>query len=193
MRIIAGQFRHRPLLSPKDDSIRPTSDRVRESIFNIISSRLGPSLTEIQVLDLFAGTGALGFEALSRGAAFTTFVETGAQARGIIREQIEKFGVGGQSKLLRRDATNLGSRGNFKPIHLLFADPPYAQGLGEAAISSAIEGDWLAPNCLIIWEEKRGCEIQQLDGLKLLDKRDYGQTSVHIFAYAGSLAAEEPV
>src|ERR1700689_294962 len=108
MRIVAGRFRGKALLSPKDESIRPTADRVREAIFNILASRFGQDFAGLRVLDLFAGTGALGLEALSRGAAHAVFVDDGAEARGLIRDHIEAFGVAGSSKLLRRDATDLG-------------------------------------------------------------------------------------
>ena len=105
MRIVAGKFRGKALLSPTDDSIRPTSDRARESVFNILASRIGVHLDGLKVLDLFAGTGALGLEAISRGASGAVFVDTGAEARGIIRDHIEAFGIAGIAKLLRRDAT----------------------------------------------------------------------------------------
>jgi 16S rRNA (guanine966-N2)-methyltransferase len=135
MRIVAGKFRGKQLNSPSDDSIRPTSDRVRESVFNILGSRLGPVLTEKRVLDLFAGTGALGFEALSRGASHVTFVDTGAESRGLIRDHIQAFGAAGITKLLRRDATALGKPGTFGQFDLIFLDPPYAQEMGEKALA----------------------------------------------------------
>src|SRR6185312_6628571 len=106
MRIVGGKFRGKTLLSPEDQSIRPTADRAREAVFNILASRLGPGLDGRRVLDLFAGTGALGLEALSRGAAFVVFVDTGAEARGLVRDHIEAFGAGGVTKLLLRDATD---------------------------------------------------------------------------------------
>ncbi|HVW92430.1 MAG TPA: RsmD family RNA methyltransferase, partial [Devosia sp.] len=145
MRIVAGKFRGKTLLSPRDDSIRPTADRAREAIFNILSSRMGPVLDGRRVLDLFAGTGALGLEALSRGAANVVFVDNGAEARGLIRDHIEAFGAGGVTKLLRRDATELGPVGSMKPFDLVFLDPPYGKGLGERALVSAKAGGWLAP------------------------------------------------
>ena len=135
MRIIGGKFRGKTLSSPSDDSIRPTSDRARESIFNILGSRLGPVLAGKRVLDLFAGTGALGLEALSRGAEHVTFVDTGAEARGLIRDHIQAFGAAGITKLLRRDATALGTPGTFGQFDLIFLDPPYNQGLGEKALA----------------------------------------------------------
>ena len=137
MRIVAGKFRGKALTSPEDDSIRPTADRVRESVFNILASRLGPSFEGLRVLDLFAGTGALGLEALSRGATHVIFVDTGAEARGLIRDHIEAFGAGGVSKLLRRDATALGDAGTMGPVDLVFLDPPYGKGLGEQALGLA--------------------------------------------------------
>src|SRR3954465_7933479 len=136
MRIVAGKFRGKTLTSPSDASIRPTADRVRESMFNILSSRLGPVFDGVRVLDLFAGTGALGLEALSRGAAHVTFVDMGAEARGLIRDHIEAFGAGGITKLLRRDATALGAAGTLGPVDLVFLDPPYGMGLGELALVS---------------------------------------------------------
>src|SRR5690606_21848963 len=143
MRIVAGKFRGKHLTSPSDESIRPTADRVRESMFNILASRLGPVFSGIRVLDLFAGTGALGLEALSRGAAHVTFVDTGAEARGLIRDHIEAFGAGGITKLLRRDATALGTPGTFGQFDLVFLDPPYSHGLGEQALAGLAANGWL--------------------------------------------------
>src|ERR1700709_1075179 len=137
MRIVAGKFRGKALLSPRDESIRPTADRVREAVFNILASRMGPSLDGKRVLDLFAGTGALGLEALSRGAANAGLVDDGAEAAGLIRDHIEAFGAGGVAKLLRRDATDLGLAGTMGPCDLIFLDPPHGKGLGERALVSA--------------------------------------------------------
>lgn len=131
MRIVAGKFRGKALLSPSDDSIRPTSDRARELMFNILASRIGVHLDGVKVLDLFAGTGALGLEALSRGASGAVFVDIGAELRGLIRDHIEAFGIAGIAKLLRRDATALGVAGTMGPFDLVFLDPPYGQGLGS--------------------------------------------------------------
>src|SRR3569623_3542098 len=150
MRIVAGKFRGKTLLSPKDESIRPTADRVREAKFNILASRLGPSLDGRRALDLFAGTGALGREALSRGASNVVFVDIGAEARGLIRDHIEAFGAGGTTKLLRRDATDLGPAGSIRPFDLVFLDPPFGGGLGEQALASARAGGWLAREAAIV-------------------------------------------
>lgn len=179
MRIVAGKFRGRALLSPADLSIRPTADRVRESMFNILASRLGPNLDGKRVLDLFAGTGALGLEALSRGAAHVVFVDTGAEARGLIRDHIEAFGVGGVTKLLRRDATALGPAGTMGPMQLVFLDPPYGKGLGEKALLALTQGDWLAPDATIVLEEAADATLRLPAGFILNDRRQYGAAAIH--------------
>jgi 16S rRNA (guanine966-N2)-methyltransferase len=179
MRIVAGRFRGKTLLSPGDASIRPTADRVREAVFNIIASRLGPRLDGRRVLDLFAGTGALGLEALSRGAARAVFVDNGAEARGLIRDQIEAFGVAGIAKLLRRDATDLGPAGSFGEFDLVFLDPPYGKGLGERALVAARAGGWLAPDALIVLEEGSGVALDLPTGFAVEDRREYGAAAVH--------------
>lgn len=185
MRIVAGRFRGKQLISPKSDDIRPTSDRVRESLFNILASRLGPNFDGLRVLDLFAGTGALGLEALSRGASFAAFVDTGIEARGIIRQHIESFGLGGQTKLLKRDATALGPMEKFKAFDLVFLDPPYEQELGDQALAEAVKHGWSSPDALIIFEERKGVVPKFPQGIEIEDQRDYGDTSIHILRYVG--------
>ncbi len=182
MRIIAGKFRGKALTSPEDDSIRPTADRVRESLFNILASRLGPNFDGLRVLDLFAGTGALGLEALSRGASNVVFVDTGAEARGLIRDHIEKFGAGGVTKLLRRDATSLGPAGTMGPVDLVFLDPPYGQGLGELALVSLAAGGWLKPETLLVLEESSAATIALPSGFTLEGRREYGAAAIHILS-----------
>ena len=179
MRIIGGKFRGKVLTSPEDDSIRPTADRTRESVFNILASRLGASLDGLRVLDLFAGTGALGLEALSRGASHVTFVDTGADARGLIRDHIEAFGAGGVAKLLRRDATALGEAGTMGPVDLVFLDPPYGKGLAEQALVSLRNGGWLKPQTLVVVEESSEVPVLLPDGFVLDDRREYGAAAVH--------------
>jgi 16S rRNA (guanine966-N2)-methyltransferase len=182
MRIVAGKFRGKQLSSPEDDSIRPTADRVRESVFNILASRFGPNFDGLRVLDLFAGTGALGLEALSRGASNVVFVDTGAEARGLIRDHIEAFGAGGVAKLLRRDATSLGPAGTMGPVGLVFLDPPYGKGLGEQALVSLKAGGWLKPETLLVLEESSETILNLPEGFTLDDRREYGAAAVHFLS-----------
>ncbi|WP_112320767.1 16S rRNA (guanine(966)-N(2))-methyltransferase RsmD [Oceanibium sediminis] len=181
MRIIGGRHRGTALASVgKGDEgahLRPTTDRVRESLFNLLAHGDYPPLEGARVLDLFAGTGALGFEALSRGAGPVLFVDAGLKARALIRENADKLGVTGQVKIFRRDATRLGEVQG-KPYGLVFLDPPYGKGLGEKALSAALQGGWIAPGALIVWEE--GTDIAPPEGVMLRDSRRYGDTTVHI-------------
>jgi 16S rRNA (guanine966-N2)-methyltransferase len=185
MRIVSGQYRGRALATPKSDAIRPTSDRLRETIFNMLqhASFINGQdvLTGAHVLDLFAGTGALGIEALSRGAAFAAFVDEGAEARGLLRENIEQIGLGGVTRVLKRNATKLGVIETFAPFTLVFADPPYGKGLGEAALNSAIAGAWLAPGAIIVLEERHDVSVALPKELIMLDRRVAGEGQV-IFA-----------
>ena len=184
MRIVGGKFRGKVLTSPEDDSIRPTADRTRESVFNILASRLGPNLDGLRVLDLFAGTGALGLEALSRGASHVTFVDTAAEARGLIRDHIEAFGAGGIAKLLRRDATALGPAGTLGPVDLVFLDPPYGKGLGEQALASLRDNGWLKPETVLVLEESVDVPVALPEGYALDDRREYGAAAVHFISPA---------
>lgn len=182
MRIVGGEFRGRGLATPKDDAIRPTSDRARESLFNVLAHRHADRLLGARVLDLFAGTGALGVEALSRGASYCVFVEESVDGRSLIRTNIEAFGLTGRTKILRRDATRMGSAGTFQPFGLLFADPPYGKGLGDRALRAAAEGGWLTPDALCIVEEAIDAEFDAGDAFRLIDRRDYGVTTMRILA-----------
>jgi 16S rRNA (guanine966-N2)-methyltransferase len=128
------------------------------------------------VLDLFAGTGALGLEAISRGAGHALFVENAADARGIIRANIEALGLTGVTRVLRRDATDLGSAGTVPPSDLVFCDPPYGRGLGEAALASAAAGGWLAPDALCVLEERAAVDIVLPPGFELLERRQAGES-----------------
>lgn len=184
MRIVAGRFKGKQLDTPKSGDIRPTADRVREAVFSIIGSRLSPNLDGMYVLDLFAGTGAMGLEALSRGALHCVFVDTGIEARGLIRGHIESFGIGGQTKLLKRDATDLGPVERMKPAQLVFIDPPYGQGLGERALAAAVAGGWLATDALIVIEERRDVEIEAPQGTEIVDHREYADTAVTFLTLA---------
>jgi len=192
MRIVAGRFRGKALLPPSDASIRPTSDRAREAMFNILASRIGVHLDGLKVLDLFAGTGALGLEALSRGAASVVFVDIGAEARGLIRDHIEAFGAGGIAKLLRRDATALGPAGTMGPFDLVFLDPPYGKGLGEGALASLRQGGWLAPGATLVLEEAAEAELHLPEGFELDDRREYGAAAVHFIRLPQGPADDVP-
>lgn len=195
MRIVAGKFRGRALAAPESANVRPTADRVREAVFNIVASRIGPNLTGLSVLDLFAGTGAMGIEALSRGAEGCVFVDSGVEARALLRENIQRFGVAGRARLLRRDATDLGAAGNLGPFHLVFADPPYRRNLGEAALASAVSGGWLADDALAVLEEARDAVFVPPEGFTVLDERNYGDTKVSFIGLSADRAeadADDP-
>ena len=182
MRIVGGQFRGRALSAPQSTTTRPTSDRVREAVFNILAHGIADfSLEGIKVLDLFAGTGALGIEALSRGASFCMFVEEEAAARGTIRENVDNFGLTGITKIFRRDATDLGPAGKYAGYALVFADPPYDCGLGPKALASAAAGGWLLPNAIAVIEERAGTTIELPASFAHLDTRTWGDTQV-VFA-----------
>lgn len=180
MRIVGGRFGGRPLVSPKPGigAIRPTSDRLRESLFNVLAHGYDDAVAGARVLDLFAGTGAMAFEALSRGAAFTLLVDDGAEARGLIRENQMALGLAGLSRIFRRDATKLGPISAMAPFDLVFCDPPYRKGLGERALASAREGGWLAKGALVLFEEAAGAEIALPEGFEEIERRDYGETQV---------------
>ncbi len=181
MRIVGGRLRGRSLVGPKSDAIRPTSDRLRETIFNILAHGYDDPVTGARVLDLFAGTGAMGLEALSRGAAFALFVDDSAAARGLIRENVEALGVGGQSRLFRRDATRLGPAAPNEPFSLVFCDPPYGEDLAPRALASCAEGGWLVPGALVVVEEAQGVEVALPEGFAKIERRDYGETKL-VFA-----------
>lgn len=178
MRIIGGTLGGRVLKAPQSHAIRPTSDRMRETLFNILAHRAPDVLEGARVLDLFAGTGALAFEALSRGAGFAVLVDTGAESRGLLRENIDLLGLGGMTRLFRRDATKLGPVSPFEPFTLLFCDPPYGKGLGEAALASALAGGWLAPGALVVLEERAGLPVMLPAPCTETDRREAGDTQL---------------
>lgn len=179
MRIIAGAFRGRALAPVgKGDAgahLRPTTDRVRESLFNVLNHQI--DFDGLRVLDLFAGTGALGLEALSRGAAHVTFVDDGRVAQGLIRRNIELTRSAGQTDLIRRDATRLGDNPGAS-YDLIFLDPPYGKSLGQKAIAAALAGNWLAEEALLVWEENT--PIPAPAGFTLQDTRKYGDTHISL-------------
>lgn len=180
MRIVGGALRGLKLVDIGEGDpaahLRPTTDRVRESIFNLlINGSHGNPVPGARVLDLFAGTGALGLEALSRGAAHTAFVDDGNKSRAIIRKNIERARAEDTTEYYRRDATKLGDN-RTPPYSLILMDPPYGQDKGELALASAVQGGWIAPDATIVWEEARPplLPIQA----KLLEQRRYGDTVV---------------
>jgi 16S rRNA (guanine966-N2)-methyltransferase len=178
MRIVGGRLRGRKLAAPSVQAIRPTSDRLRESLFNVLAHAYGDPVTGARVLDLFAGTGALGLEALSRGAAFALFVDDGAEARALIRENVAALGLGGSSRIFRRDATKLGPVHPLAPFTLAFLDPPYGKGLAEPALASARVGGWLAPEALVVVEEAAQSNFKAPDGFQELERRPYDDTEL---------------
>ena len=178
MRIVGGRLRGRKLASPSAQAIRPTSDRLRESLFNILAHAYRDPVTGARALDLFAGTGALGLEALSRGAAFALFVDDGAEARALIRENVERLGLGGVTRISRRDATKVDPVHPLAPFTLAFLDPPYGKGLAEQALASARDGGWLAPNALVVVEEATQSAFKAPDSFKELERRRYDDTEL---------------
>jgi 16S rRNA (guanine966-N2)-methyltransferase len=187
MRVVAGRFRGRALEAPEDMGIRPTSDRVRESVFNILAHGIADfDLNGARVIDLFAGTGALGIEAVSRGATYCLFVEEAPAARALIRKNVEALGLTGETRIFRRDATDLGPAGNMEPYALAFLDPPYGKGLGEKALAALAGGAWLTPNAVCVFEERAGTTIEVPLAFELLDTRTYGDTEVRFLRFAPS-------
>ena len=178
MRIVGGRFRGRALQAPESRAIRPTADRLRESLFNILSHRDGADrVAGARVLDLFAGTGALGLEALSRGARFALFVDDGVEARALLRANVETLGVAGTSRIFRRDATKLGAV-TLEPFGLAFLDPPYGRGLGDQALAGLVAGGWLAPGALVVLEEAEAASVALPPGLALLERRVLGESQL---------------
>ena len=184
MRIVGGRFRGRPLAAPSSEAIRPTSDRLRETIFNILTHAFDDPVEGARVIDLFAGTGAMGLEAMSRGAAFALLVDDSAAARGLIRENVDRLGLGGTTRLFRRDATRLGPAGQNGTFSLLFCDPPYGRELAAPALVSAAKGGWLQPGTMAIVEERAGA-FEVPAGFEEVDRRQAGETDVTFARFCG--------
>lgn len=185
MRVVGGRFRGRAIAAPKHEGLRPTSDRVREAVFNILAHGIPDfALEGARVIDLFAGTGALGVEALSRGAAYCLFIEEAAEARALIRTNVEALGLTGETKIFRRDATDPGTAGNIPPFALAFADPPYGKSLGEKALASLAAGGWLQPGAVVVLEERTSADVTLPAPFTRLDERSWGDTKVVFGRYA---------
>jgi 16S rRNA (guanine966-N2)-methyltransferase len=181
MRIISGAYRGRALVAPPGLATRPTADRVRQALFDVIAhAAFAPDLHEARVIDLFAGSGALGLEAMSRGAAYGLFVETDEAARGAIRSNLDALNLLGAGRVHRRDATDLGPRPatDGAPFDLAFLDPPYGKGLGEKALRSLLAGGWLAPDALCVLERAADEPDPVVEGFEILDVRRWGPATV---------------
>ena len=176
MRVVGGRLKGRNIASPASTAIRPTQDRLRESLFNILVHAYANPIDGARVLDLFAGTGALGIEAVSRGAKFALFVDNGAEARALLRNNVEALGLGGVTKVYRRDATHLGPAHPMEPFSLVFLDPPYSKGLADTALTSLREGGWLVPDALVVVEEATAAAFAAPDCYDELERRAYDDT-----------------
>jgi 16S rRNA (guanine966-N2)-methyltransferase len=184
MRVVAGRLKGRVLQAPASRAIRPTSERLRESIFDILAHRHGGAVEGARVVDLFAGCGALGIEALSRGAEFALFVDNGAEARALLRANVEALALGGVTRIWRADAARLGKAPAAPPFTLAFLDPPYGKGLAAPALAALCAGGWLAEGALCVVEEAAKAAIEAPPALERLDERVYGETRIAFFAAA---------
>lgn len=181
MRIVAGKFKGRALSAPKGANTRPTSDKARQALFNVLEhAAWALPLEDARVADLFAGSGALGFEAISRGASFCLFVETDAAARGTIRDNIEALQLFGITRLHRRSATDLGEKPAKlgAPFNLVFLDPPYDQGLAPPALAGLIDGHWVTEDALAVLEVAADEDAPDVPGWEPVDERIWGAAKV---------------
>ena len=181
MRIVGGRLKGRALKSPGSDAIRPTSDRLRETVFNILAHSYGNPVAGARVIDLFAGTGAMAIEALSRGAAFALLVDQGAQASAIIRANFAALDLGGAARILRRDARKLGAAPEGESFSLALLDPPYGKGLVPPTLKALRDRGWLGTGALAVIEERAGAEVALPDGFIVRERRRFGATQV-VFA-----------
>ena len=183
MRIVGGRFGGRTLLGPTADGLRPTSDRLRESLFSIVEHGWADPVRGARVIDLFSGTGALALEALSRGARFALMVDDGAQARALMRANVEALGVGGETRIFRRDASKLGPAPAGDPFDVAFLDPPYGQALAEPCLAALRAGRWLKPQALVVVEEAAGAPFVAPDGFIAAETRAFGDTVLHFLQH----------
>ena len=185
MRVVAGRLKGRVLKAPESRAIRPTSERLRESIFDILLHRHPGAVESARVVDLFAGSGALAIEALSRGAGFALLVDNGSEARALLRANVEALALGGVTRIWRADATRLGKAPAGGPFDLAFLDPPYGEGVAGPALASLIAGEWLRPGALLVVEEAAKAAMVAPAALEAIDARTYGDTQIAIFAMRG--------
>ena len=184
MRVVGGRLKGRVIQAPASRAIRPTSERLRESIFDILVHRHRSAVEGARVVDLFAGSGALGIEALSRGAASALFVDNASEARALLRANVEALALGGVTRIWRADATRLGKAPAGAPFALAFLDPPYDKGLASPALAALCAGGWLAEGALCVVEEAAKAAIAAPPALELVDERVYGETRIAFFAAA---------
>lgn len=180
-------MRGRMLFAPGSDRVRPTSDKVRQAIFNLLEHHpglAGFALEGARVVDLFAGAGTLGLEALSRGASWCLFVDDAAESRAVIRRNIEALALTGVTKIWRRDAAHLGRLDTVSPFHLAFLDPPYRRGLAGLALAALRDGGWLSPGAVIVAETEDDAPLAEIPGYGQIDRRLYGDTAIHLFRLA---------
>jgi 16S rRNA (guanine966-N2)-methyltransferase len=183
MRIVAGRHRGRALAAPGGVAMRPTADRVREALFNVLVHGLEVELEGASVLDIFAGTGALGLEALSRGAAQAVFVDMVQASLALIRDNVATLGEEDRVQILRRDATRLGSPpAGLTPAGLAFLDPPYGENLAPPALAAAAERGWVAPGAICVVETRRDEDFVMPEGFTMRDERTYGGTRLYFLA-----------
>ena len=183
MRVIGGRLRGRNIAGPSTQAIRPTQDRLRESLFNILMHAYENPMLDARVLDLYAGTGALGIEAVSRGAKFTLFVDNGSEARALLRDNVESLGLGGVTKVYRRDASDPGPAHPVEPFALVFIDPPYRMKLAEKSLAALRDGGWLVPQALVVVEEAKDAGFAAPEGYEELERRAYDETEFTFLRY----------
>ena len=185
MRVVGGRLRGRTLIAPSSRAIRPTSERLRESMFDILEHSYPGRIEGARVVDVFAGSGALAIEALSRGARSALFVDSGAEARALLRANVEALALGGVTRIWRADATKLGQAPAGGPFSLAFLDPPYGQSLAGPALAALVGGGWLDDDALCVVEEAAAIEIAPPAGLAIDDQRTYGDTRIVILRREG--------
>ncbi|UGV25373.1 16S rRNA (guanine(966)-N(2))-methyltransferase RsmD [Rhodopseudomonas boonkerdii] len=183
MRVIGGRLRGRNIAGPSTQTIRPTQDRLRESLFNILMHAYENPMLDARVLDLYAGTGALGIEAVSRGAKFTLFVDNGSEARALLRDNVESLGLGGVTKVYRRDASDPGPAHPVEPFSLVFIDPPYRMKLAEKSLAALRDGGWLVSQALLVVEEAKDAGFAAPEGYEELERRAYDETEFTFLRY----------